>query len=165
MAIIRRDNPENERSLTRPREWWDPFELMRDMLSWDPFQEMRRMAPREAAFVPSFDVKETKDAYSFKADLPGVKEEDLELSVTGNRLTVSGKREEEQRKEEEQYFAYERRYGSFSRSFTLPEGVDLDAVHADLRNGELTVQVPKKTTHQPRRISLFKGKDKNKAQA
>ena len=164
MAIIRRDQPEGEHGLTRRREWWDPFDVVRDMLTWDPFQEMRRMvAPQEGTYLPSFDVKETKDAYLFRADLPGVKEENLDLSITGNRLTVSGKREEEQRKEEEHYFTFERRYGSFARSFTLPEGVDLEAVNAQLKNGELTIHVPKKAEHQPKKISLLKGKEKAQA--
>jgi HSP20 family protein len=81
---------------------WEPMRLMREMLNWDPFAEMLpRVTQNEVAFVPSFEVKETKDAYVFKADLPGVKEEDLDITVTGNRLSVSGKREAEQREESE----------------------------------------------------------------
>ncbi len=157
MAIVRRQQPENERGLTRPREWWDPFDAFRDMLTWDPFEEMRRLsAPRELAYVPSFDVKETKDAYVFKADLPGVKDEDLDVSITGNRITVTGKRDEEAKTEDERYYAYERRYGTFSRSFTLPEGVDLEAIRAELKSGELILQVPKKAEHQPKKIPLKK---------
>ena len=157
MAIIRRQQRENERGLARPRDGWDPFESFRDMLSWDPFEEMRRvMTPRDLAYLPLFDVKETKSAYVFKADLPGVKEGDLDVSVTGNRITVSGKREEEEKTEDERYYAYERRFGTFSRSFTLPEGVDLDAINAELKNGELMLHVPKKAEHQPKRIPLKK---------
>src|SRR5512140_2776232 len=114
MAIMRRHESEHEHPLARRREW-DPLERL---LTWDPFEEMRRvMGPPDTGFVPSFDVKETKEAYEFKADLPGIQENDLELTLTGNRLTVSGKREEERKEEEGQYYAYERRYGSFSRSF------------------------------------------------
>ena len=72
-------------------------------------------------------MKETKDAYVFRADLPGVKDEDLEISLTGNRLTVSGHREQEKREQSETYYATERAYGSFSRTFTLPDGTDARA--------------------------------------
>jgi HSP20 family protein len=89
---------------------------MRDLLRWDPFAELGPSAA--GAFVPAFDVKETKDAYMFTADLPGVKESDLELSLTGNRLTISGKRDEEKKAQDERWYAYERSYGSFSRTFT-----------------------------------------------
>ncbi len=161
MAIMRRHESEPERTLARRREW-DPFDLTRGLLAWDPFEEMRRMlAPTEMGYLPSFDVKETKDAYLFKADLPGVDEKDLDLSLTGNRRTVSGKREEEHKEKEEEghYFAYERKYGSFSRSFTLPEGVDLEGVSADLKNGELTIRIPKRPEVQSKKITLTKGKE------
>jgi HSP20 family protein len=155
MAIMRRHEPEHEHQLARRREW-DPFERL---LTWDPFEEMRRiLAPPEMGFVPSFDVKETKDAYVFKADLPGIEEKDLELTLTGNRLTVSGKREEERKEEEGQYYTYERKYGSFTRSFTLPEGVDLEGLTADLENGELSIRVPKKPELISKKIPLLKNK-------
>src|SRR5262245_170901 len=97
MAIVRRG--EAAPMARRAREW-DPIEIVRDLLSWDPCQEMLPRFPRfwrggeeRMAFMPAFDVRETKDAYVFKADLPGVKEQDIEINVTGNRLTASGKRE------------------------------------------------------------------------
>jgi len=135
---------------------WEPFRLMRDLMSWDPFAEMFPAASRfeAASFAPRFEVKETKDAYVFKADLPGIEEKDLDLTLTGNRLTVSGKREAEERHESETYYAYERSYGSFSRSFTLPEGADFEHCEADLKSGVLTVSVPKRPEHQPKKISL-----------
>lgn len=167
MAIIRRrQQPEGERGLARTRGW-DPFEMMQDLMRWDPFREMsRRLGGDElAGFVPSFDVKETKDAYNFKADLPGVKESDLDISLTGNRLTISGERQEEKKDEGEQYYTYERSYGSFSRSFTLPEGVDVDRVQADLKEGVLNVVVPKKPEIQAKRIPLKTDKGGEKAKA
>lgn len=150
MNLIRRQ--ENETGVSRRREW-DPFALMQEMLKWEPFQELSSMWGGER-FVPSFEVKETRDSYVFKADLPGVKEEDVEVSLTGNRITISGQRQQEQRNEGERYYAYERSYGSFSRSFTLPEGVNSEDVQAELRDGVLTVSVSKKPEVQPRRISL-----------
>ena len=157
MAIVRRlQDP--ERAIARTRGW-DPFEMMQDLMRWDPFREMsRRMLGEEpAAFAPTFDVKETKDSYVFRADLPGVKDSDLDISLTGNRLTISGRRQEENKEEGEQFYAYERSYGSFSRSFTLPEGIDAEHVQADLKDGVLNVVLPKKPEVQPKRIALKGG--------
>lgn len=156
-----------------PSRMPDPFEMMRDLLRWDPrdllrwdpFADLGTLAGRDLAFVPSFDVKETKDAYIFRADLPGVRQEDLDLSVTGNRLTVSGKREEESREEGDRYYAYERSYGAFSRSFTLPEGIDVDHAEADLSNGVLTVSIPKKPEVKPKKLEVRKRTAGEKAQA
>ena len=135
---------------------WDPFRLMRDFMSWDPFAEMAPSPGRasETIFLPRFEVKETKNTYVFKADLPGIDEKDLEISLTGNRLTVSGKREAENKEEGDTFYACERSYGSFSRSFTLPEGADADHAEAELRNGVLTLSMPKHPEHQPKRISI-----------
>lgn len=156
MALIRRRDESESAVARRP---WDPFELMHELMRWDPFQELDRLGTtRGGGYVPAFDVKETKDAYVFTADLPGVDENDLELSVTGNRLTVSGRREEEKREENDRWYAYERSYGSFSRSFALPDGTDLDHVEAELKNGVLKVHVPKKPEVKPRKILLGRGK-------
>jgi HSP20 family protein len=134
---------------------WDPFEMMREMMAWDPFRELGGPLGRAEAFVPSFDVKETKDGYVFKADLPGVKEKDLEISLTGNRLTVSGHREEERKQEEEErYYAYERSSGTFTRSFTLPEGIDPDSASAELKEGVLTLHLSKRPEVKAKRIEL-----------
>ncbi len=156
-----------------PTRLQDPFEMMhdimRDLTRWDPFAEMGIAGARDlATFVPSFEVRETKDAYVFKADLPGIREEDLDLSLTGNRLTVSGKREEEKRHEDDRYYAYERSYGTFSRSFTLPEGVDTDHASADLSNGVLTVSIGKRPEVKPKKIQVKKlhpGAGEKKVQA
>lgn len=146
----------------RPAEW-DPFRMARELLRWDPFREMATIAPTfetRAVFTPSFEVKETKDAYVFKADLPGVKDADLEVTRTGNRLTISGKRDEDREEKTETYYAYERSYGSFTRAFTLPDGIDADQIHADLKDGVLTLVVPKKPEAQPQKIALKTGGEK-----
>jgi len=152
MSLIRRR--EAEPTVTRARDW-DPFEVMQDMLRWDPFRDwFRAWRGGEMTFAPAFEVKETKNAFVFKSDLPGVKESELDISLSGNRLTVSGQRQEEQREEGERYYTYERSYGSFSRSFTLPDGVDPDKVEAELKDGVLTITVPKKPEMQPKRIEI-----------
>jgi HSP20 family protein len=148
---------EEGRELARPGLEWDPFRMMRELLR-DPFGELARLPRWEpAGFAPDFEVKETKDGYHFRADLPGVKDADLEISLTGNRLTVSGKRDTEGEKEGETYYAYERRYGSFTRTFTLPEGIDAASVKADLKDGVLTLKVPKLPELQPKKIELRTG--------
>jgi HSP20 family protein len=119
----------------------------------------------QGTFSTAFEVLERKDAYVFKADLPGFKEADVDIQLTGNRLTVSGKREAEQTDENDRYYAYERTYGSFTRTFTLPEGIDADHVRAELKDGVLTLMVPKKPEVQPKRIQLKPGSEKEKAKA
>ena len=162
--IVRKGSQPQQGQFARPvagREW-NPWQRMRDLLTWDPFQEMTRFWPneQEIGFVPHFEVRETHDGFVFRADLPGVSEDDLEINLSGNRLTISGKREAEQRSETDRYYAYEVQYGSFTRSFTLPEGVDTDHVKADLKSGVLTLHVPKKAEAQPRKISLGGAKSK-----
>ncbi len=148
--MIRRGEP----GALEPTRSWEPFDMIREMMHWDPFRELGVVGARAVAFVPAFEVKETKDEYVFRADMPGVKEKDLEIALTGNRLTVSGKREEEKREEGECYYTYERSYGRFSRSFTLPEGIDPEHVHAELKEGVLTLGVAKKPQVKPKRIEL-----------
>lgn len=148
--LIRRTNGG---SIERSRPF-DPFEMMRDLMRWDPFRELSARGTAEMEFVPSFEVKETKDAYVFKADLPGIKEGDLDVSLTGNRLTVTGKREEEKEEQDARYYTYERSYGSFSRSFTLPDGVDTENAQAELKDGVLTITMAKKAEVKPRKIQL-----------
>ena len=129
---------------------WDPFRIMLEMMG-EPIRESR---PFEAPFTPTFEVFERKDGYVFKGDLPGVKQEDLEITLTENRPTVAGKREAEERHEGERFYAYERSYGTFTRTFTLPEGVDSEHVAADLKDGVLTLVIPKKPEVQPKKIAI-----------
>ena len=131
----------------------DPFQFARDLLSWDPFFAGTRQT---SAFVPAFEVKETNDAFILKGDLPGVAEADLDIAVHNNVLTVSGSRQSEERKEGESFYVYERQYGSFSRSFALPEKADPEKVDARLHNGVLTVEIGKKELAKPRKIELKK---------
>ena len=139
---------------------WDPFEMMREL-----FEGQREPQRAVQTFVPQFEVKETGDGYTFKADLPGVEEKDLDINLAGNRLTVSGKREAENRKEGETFYAYERSFGSFSRTFTLPKDVDESHIDAALKNGVLTLHLPKRAELQPKKISLSKGGGEGKAKA
>lgn len=130
----------------------DPFRLVRDLVGGDPFAGT--VPAVSTAFVPDIEVKETKDSYDLTVDLPGVRGQDVEISITGNRLTLTGKREEEVRREDDRFFVYERAYGTFSRSFVLPEGADVSRISADLRDGVLHITVPKRAEMQARRIEV-----------
>ena len=134
---------------------WDAFRVMDALLGCDPLREGTRVS-HQITFAPSFDVEELKDAYLLKADLPGLTEADVDVTVMGNTLTISGKREAEREPEGQRYYAIERGYGAFSRTFTLPDGASLDELSADLKNGVLTLLVPKRPEVQPRKISLSK---------
>lgn len=142
---------------------WNPMRTMREMLRWDPFREMAPMFPAFARFEwnPSFDVTETKDAFLFKADVPGVKKEDLEITTSGNRIQISGKRETEEEKKTDTVYTYERQYGSFSRVFTLPNGVDIQHARSDLKDGVLTLVVPKIADSQSKKIPISVGGTKS----
>lgn len=150
---IRRENPAPQSLSTRDA---DPFRMMRDLFRLDPFREMAPVWGAEVAgtFTAPFEIKETKDAFIFKADVPGVKENELEVTVTGNRLSIAGSRSEEQEEQGDTFYSCERRYGSFSRTYTLPEGADPNNVHADLKAGVLTVAVPKLPGAQPKKIAV-----------
>jgi HSP20 family protein len=130
----------------------DPLSMARDLLGWDPFYAARPAT----AFAPAFEVKETTDSFIVKADLPGVAESDVDINVHNNVLTVTGVRQAEERKEGESYTLYERQFGSFSRSFSLPDMADGDRIEANLANGVLTLSIGKKAEAKPRKIALKK---------
>ena len=128
---------------------WEPLPTLNNLLTWDPFQDFLRMDPFRTArnlmseagqdLTPALEVKETPTSFVFKMDVPGIKEADLDVSLSGTRLTISGKRDAEMKEEKDTYLAYERRFGSFHRSFTLPDEVDADKVKADLKDGVLQI--------------------------
>jgi HSP20 family protein len=150
--VIRRDG--GEPSMTRPTEW-DPFRIMRDLMRFEPLD-------RNPMFNPQFDVKETPEAFEFRGDLPGVKEVDVQVQLTGNRLTISGKREAEEEHKGDTWYTCERTYGAFTRSFTMPEGIEGERIVAEMKDGVLTLVVPKRPEVQPRTIPVKPGKPAEK---
>jgi HSP20 family protein len=128
----------------------DPFAVARDLLGWDLYAAR----PAASAFAPAFEVKETTEAFVVKSDLPGVVETDLDINVHNNVLTVSGVRQAEERKEGESFQLYERQFGSFSRSFSLPDMADGERIEAKLEAGVLTLTIAKKAEAKPRKIAL-----------
>ena len=95
------------------------------------------------AFVPAVNTREGEYAYHVEVDLPGIKKEDIDIDVQNNVLTISGERKTKKEAKEEDYYKIESQYGKFSRSFTLPEKVDTENIHAESKNGVLEVIVPK----------------------
>lgn len=131
----------------------DPLALARDLLAWDPFPAFATGRPA-TAFAPAFEIKETGEAFVVRADVPGVAEADLDISVHAGVLTVSGARGAEARQEGDAYALCERQYGSFSRAFALPETADAERVEARLAHGVLTLTIAKKVEAKPRKIAL-----------
>ena len=133
---------------------WDPLRTLSGWMSADSWPTSEGSAANEVDFAPRFDVKESKGEYVLSADLPGVKPEAVEIALDRSQLKISGRREASRKEETDKTFLAECSYGSFSRLFTLPEGVDGGQVHASLRDGVLTVTVPKKPESQPRTIPV-----------
>lgn len=128
-----------------------------DLIS-DPFSSWPSFAVpsliEEAEFIPAAEIDETDTHYLLSFDLPGVKKEDLKLDLRNNQLTVSGERKEEFKGRG----ARERYYGSFSRSFILPSGVNADQVEAHFESGVLQIELPKSEPSKAKEIPIKEGK-------
>ncbi|MEA2480125.1 MAG: hypothetical protein QOJ07_2047 [Thermoleophilaceae bacterium] len=105
-------------------------------------------------WIPPMDLVEADDHFVLKADLPGVAEDDVRIEVRDNALTISGERKAEHERRERGWYRVERSFGSFSRSLSLPEGIDADAIEASFDRGVLEVRIPKPEQRKPRRIQI-----------
>ena len=140
------------------------------MLSlFNPFEELMndeffngRRNQTQRALQPAVDVREDKEAYHIEAELPGFKPEHVDVNVDNGVLTVTAERRFEKRDEEKGYQRIERRYGTFRRSFTLPDSVNAEQIDATLQEGVLTVRIPKRENAVPRRIQVKGLMDKAK---
>jgi len=112
-----------------------------------------RSAPPQR-WVPAMDLVEADDHFVLKADLPGLSEEDVSLEVRDNALTISGERKAEHESRERGWYRVERSFGRFSRSLSLPDGIDPDAIAASFDRGVLSVTIPKPEQRKPRRIQI-----------
>jgi HSP20 family protein len=107
------------------------------------------------SWSPTVDIVESKDAYTLHAELPGLEKKDINVSVEDGVLTVSGERKFESKDDkDDNYRHYERRYGSFTRSFKLPEHVDANRIKASHKNGVLELSIPKTEAARPRQIEV-----------
>ncbi len=138
------------------------------LVRWTPFTEMDRLSqamtrlfepPHEASaaqvtWTPAIDVSEDKDKIVLFADLPGVAEKDVDVQIEKDVLTLRGERTLTRDGGAEQYRRFERASGKFVRSFTLPPTIDVEHVTAQLKEGVLTLTLPKKPEAQPKKISV-----------
>jgi HSP20 family protein len=141
------------------------------LTKWEPFREMRRvhdmldqmmekafmgsvpMITREGGIVP-LDVYQTDENVIVKATMPGVKPDNIEVSISNDTLSIRGEIKEEHEEEGQRYHIRERRFGSFSRTIALPAKVDADNASAEFENGELTLTMPKIEEEKPKAISV-----------
>lgn len=133
--------------LVRPEPFSSEFSRLFNTL-WD--------APTNGSrhWVPEMDLVESDDHYLLKADLPGMKQEDVAIEYSDGTLTISGERKAEYERKEKGFFRLERSFGKFSRSLTLPEGIDPDKIAASFHDGVLDVTIPKPEARKPRRIEV-----------
>ncbi len=118
------------------------FDILNEF--FNTFNAMESEEPKEVFdFTPTVNTREDNEAYYIEVDLPGVKKEDVEISIDKNVLTIKGKREVREEVKENDYYRVESRYGTFSRSFTLPEKVDVENIKAHSENGVLEITIPK----------------------
>jgi HSP20 family protein len=108
-------------------------------------------------WIPPMDLVETADHYVLRADLPGLSDDDVNIQLEGNVLTISGERKTRHEQHEEGYYRIERAFGSFARSLTLPEGVDPDAVQAHFDRGVLEIRIPKPEQKKPHQVQISLG--------
>ncbi len=108
----------------------------------------------DSVWSPTVDISETENQYEVNAEVPGLKKEDIKLSVEDNVLTLSGERKVEKETDKKNYHRIERVYGKFERSFRLPKEVDAENIKASYKNGVLTVHIPKTEAVKPKEIAV-----------
>jgi HSP20 family protein len=139
---------------------WDPSEEMAGFrrLFDQPFEALLHTEPPAAMpWRPLADVSEAKEGFTVKVELPGMKQEDIAVSVEENVLSVKGERKRETETNEEGYSRIERVHGSFERQFTFPTTVDMDRIHATYRDGVLEIRLPKKEEAKPKTVKIQTG--------
>lgn len=151
---------EPSRSMTEAGRYWDPFaSLHTEMdqlfnalrgglwpsLSGRTGSEPTRTGPSLSGqmLAPAVDIAEKNGQYELTAELPGLDPEQVEVKLSDGRLTIKGEKKEEKEEEKEGYYLSERRFGSFQRSFAVPEGIDADKIVAEFKNGVLKIMLPK----------------------
>jgi HSP20 family protein len=145
---------------------------MATLVRWQPFREIAALQNEMSRFmngllegdgrtnqawVPALDVWETEDEIVYAVDLPGIAEEKISVELDDGALTITGERERTQEESDERFYRYERRYGTFSRTFGVPQGVTEDDISADYKNGVLEVHVKKPEQPKPKRIQIGAG--------
>ena len=144
---------------------------MSSIIRWDPFRNVSTLQEQvnrlfDSAFscrsnesalttwAPAVDIYETENELILKADIPEINEKDLDIRVENNMLTIRGERKFEHEVKEDNYLRVERAYGSFSRSFSLPNTVNSEAIKAEYKNGVLKVEMPKRAESKPKQVKV-----------
>jgi len=144
--------------IKRDNRWLDPFDMLSDIQG-----DINRLFSNSihrgqlgefADFVPSLELSEEDDKFVVHLDTPGMDRKDLDISVTGNTLTVKGERKSEEKKKEKGYYYSERRFGSFQRTIELPKEVDAEKIAASYKDGVLEVSLPKSERAKPKQIKV-----------
>jgi HSP20 family protein len=145
---------------------WDPVNTLakfQDEVSRffeEPYFRGLRTPTSLTVWTPAVDIFETEHELVLKAELPDMNEKDIDVRVEGNTLTLSGEKKYEKELKEENALRMERYYGTFSRTFTLPNTVKLEAIQAEYKNGVLTVKLPKREEAKPKQIKVAVGNTK-----
>lgn len=151
----------------------------RGLIPWQPFREMdtmvrnfedifgrsflpvwRRLPTEARKWTPAIEVFEKEDEFVVRAELPGMKEEDVDISVADDTLTIKGEKKSESEVKEGNYYYCERSYGSFLRSITLPSNIDSKKIEASYESGVLEISLPKVDEVKPKKISISTKKEK-----
>jgi HSP20 family protein len=153
----------------RPRWGITPWRPFRELEEWERrFEDLFarpgwRLPVEERGWMPAVDVFEKDDKFVVKAELPGMKQEDVDVSVVGDTLTIKGEKKTETEVKEDDYYRCERSYGSFYRSIPLPSTVDASKIEASYGDGVLEVTLPKAAEVKPKRIAVSAKKKEIKA--
>jgi HSP20 family protein len=145
---------------------WDPFREFNTLqdrmnrLFHNSFSEGREEGLTTGAFAPPVDVYEDEHNVTLKIEVPGIDEKDIDVRIENNTLTVHGERKFEKEEKEENYRRVERQYGSFTRSFTLPNTVDSENVQANYEKGVLKIKLAKKAEAKPKQIKVNVGSER-----
>ena len=124
------------------------------LVRWDPFRALAAANDAFGSWIPPVDIFEQGDDLVLRAEVPGVGRKDIDIRVEDNRLVIQGQRTREAGFDEESAYRLERAYGTFTRSFLLPETVDAGRIHAGYRDGVLEVRLPKTEAARPRKIEI-----------
>ncbi len=136
---------------------WEPLREMDDFFrQYSPLfgRSLRNVEERSSQWAPSANISETDKEYLIKAELPEVKKEDVKITLDGGVITISGERKMEKEQKDEKTIRVESFYGTFARSFSLPENVDADAISADSKDGVLRIRIPKRQAAKPKAVTI-----------
>lgn len=136
---------------------WEPFREVEEMLrQYSPFftRALRRSGGEVGEWTPVADISETDKEYLIKAELPQVKKEDVKITLDNGVITIAGERRHEKEQKDENEIRIESFYGTFSRSFSLPENIDAKTIRAESKDGVLCVRIPKTQATTPKPVSI-----------